>query len=212
MYLVLYVDDEEDLLNIGKSFLEETREYDIVTCSSAPGALEALRSQPFDAIVSDYQMPGMDGIELLKRIREQFGDLPFVLFTGKGREEVVIQAIDHGADFYLQKGGDPSSAYAELSHKLRQAIEKKRAEASLRINEERLRMTQGIGRIGSWGSITRKHGSSGLLKMPLKFSGCPSPLTAWSALMMWRQVSPTGTRPARFSTRFSVPGMNTPLN
>ena len=150
MYLVLYVDDEEDLLDIGKSFLEETREYDIITCSSAPGALEALRSQPFDAIVSDYQMPGMDGIELLKRIREQFGDLPFVLFTGKGREEVVIQAIDHGADFYLQKGGDPSSAYAELSHKLRQAIEKKRAEASLRINEERLPMTQGIGRIGSW--------------------------------------------------------------
>ena len=103
MYSVLYVDDEEALLEIAKLFLERSGEFAFETTLSAKGALELLASRPFDAIISDYQMPGMDGIELLKKVRSMHGDIPFILFTGKGREEVVIQAINHGADFYLQK-------------------------------------------------------------------------------------------------------------
>jgi len=52
----------------------------------------------FDAIVSDFQMPEMNGITLLREIRST-SDIPFILFTGKGREEVVIDAINNGADF-----------------------------------------------------------------------------------------------------------------
>ena len=51
-------------------------------------------------------MPVMDGISLLKSIRQRDGDIPFILFTGRGREEVVIDALNNGADFYIQKGGD----------------------------------------------------------------------------------------------------------
>ena len=58
-------------------------------------------------------MPGMDGIALLALVRRQHGRLPFILFTGKGREQVVIRAINEGADFYLQKGGDPGAQFAE---------------------------------------------------------------------------------------------------
>ena len=58
-------------------------------------------------------MPGMDGIELLKRVRKSFGNVPFILFTGRGREEVVIEAINNGVDFYLQKGGDPKAQFAD---------------------------------------------------------------------------------------------------
>lgn len=83
-------------------------------------------------------MPGMDGIELLKVIRERFGDIPFVLFTGRGREEIVIEAIESGADFYLQKGGDPVSQFAELAHKIRQALRRKEAERSKQDSEQRL--------------------------------------------------------------------------
>jgi len=92
----------------------------------------------FDAIVADYQMPGMDGIGLLKEVRARHGSLPYILFTGKGREEVVIAAINNGADFYLQKGGDPRSQFAELAHKLRQAIGRVQSELALAASEKRL--------------------------------------------------------------------------
>ncbi len=131
MYSILYVDDEEALLEIGKIFLENDRTMTVETVTSAPAALDRIGSVPFDAIISDYQMPDMDGIEFLKAVRSRFSDIPFILFTGRGREEVVIQAINNGADFYLQKGGDPSAQFAELVHKVRMAIERRSATQAL---------------------------------------------------------------------------------
>lgn len=135
---VLYVDDEGDLLMIGKIFLERTGVFRVDTMTSAQNALSSSHIPSYDAIVSDYQMPEMDGIEFLKAVREQYGDIPFILFTGRGREEVVIEAINNGADFYLQKGGEPKSQFAELSHKIRQAVRRKQAEKSVRESEKRV--------------------------------------------------------------------------
>ena len=84
-------------------------------------------------------MPEMDGIELLALVRKQYGHLPFVLFTGKGREQVVIRAINEGADFYVQKGGDPGAQFAELAHKTRVAIERRATERELEERERRFR-------------------------------------------------------------------------
>ncbi|HVP94341.1 MAG TPA: response regulator [Methanoregulaceae archaeon] len=139
MYSVLYVDDEEPLLEIGKLFLEEKGEFSVDTSLSATDAFETIKRTRYDAIISDYLMPGLDGIEFLKQVRSVFGDIPFILFTGKGREEVVIQAIDNGVDFYLQKGGEPGAQYAELAHKIRTAVNKKRTEKAMRENEEKFR-------------------------------------------------------------------------
>lgn len=125
---LLYVDDEQDLLIVGKIFLERTGGFTVETMTSAKEALNSPFIQSYDAIVSDYQMPGMNGIEFLKVIREKHGDIPFILFTGRGREEIVIEAINNGADFYLQKGGEPKSQFAELSHKIKQAVRSRRAE------------------------------------------------------------------------------------
>ncbi|MEI6841331.1 MAG: response regulator [Methanomicrobiales archaeon] len=106
---VLYVDDEPDLLDIGRLFLEEDGDFTVTTALNAPEAVRLLEQEKFDAIISDYQMPEMDGIQFLLAVRARFGLIPFILFNGKGREEVVIQAINSGADFYLQKGGDPGA-------------------------------------------------------------------------------------------------------
>jgi PAS domain S-box-containing protein len=138
MISVLYVDDEESLLEIARLFLEETGEFRIGTAISAKDALKDDSIRSYDAIVSDYQMPGMDGIAFLKLVRERFGDIPFILFTGRGREEVVIDAINNGADFYIQKGGDPEAQFAELAHKIRQSVRRKQAEYSLHDSERRL--------------------------------------------------------------------------
>ena len=139
MYRVLYIDDEPDLLEIGRLFLEMDGTFSVDTLTSAPAALSRMRTTAYDAIISDYQMPEMDGIVFLKKVRAEFGNLPFILFTGKGREEVVVQAIDNGVDFYVQKGGDPGSQFTELAHKVKSAISRRKAEIALQESEQRLR-------------------------------------------------------------------------
>ncbi len=86
MIKVLYTDDESGLLEIGKLFLERSGELRVETAISAPEAIRMLKDHSFDVIVSDYQMPGMDGIELLKNLRGRCGGIPLILFTGSGRE------------------------------------------------------------------------------------------------------------------------------
>src|SRR5208337_4637545 len=103
MISVLYVDDEPELLALGKIFLEKTGDFSVTTVSAAHDAIDLMASRHFDLVLSDYQMPEMDGIAFLKEVRSRYYNLPFILFTGRGREEIVIEAINNGADFYLQK-------------------------------------------------------------------------------------------------------------
>ena len=136
MISVLCVDDEPVLLDIEKAFLEQKKEFHVETATSGAEALRRLKSNSIDAVVADYQMPEMDGIELLKNIRSHDG-LPFILFTGRGREEVAIEAINNGVDFYIQKGGDPVAQFAELAHKIRQAVKRWKAERLLVESEQK---------------------------------------------------------------------------
>lgn len=131
MFSVLYVDDEPMLLELAKLFLEKTGDFRIDTLPSAKAALETLARTSYDCIISDYQMPGMDGIVFLKTVRSHGSTIPFIIFTGKGREDVVIEALNSGADFYLQKGGDPKAQFVELAHKIRQAIQIKGAQKTM---------------------------------------------------------------------------------
>jgi len=134
---VLYVDDEIVLLNLGKLFLERYGDYLVIPAQGVEEAIDQLKHNTFDIIISDYQMPVMDGIEFLKHLKAGGDTTPFILFTGKGREEVIIDAFDNGADFYLQKGGEPKSQFAELSKKIQSAVSRRRAEIDLlKKNEE----------------------------------------------------------------------------
>lgn len=138
MYSVLYVDDEPALLDIGKIYLDKSGHFCVDTASSVSEALEKLKARPYDAIVSDYQMTEIDGIQFLRYIREHYRDIPFILFTGRGREEVVIEALNSGADFYLQKGGEPKSQFAELDYKIRAAIDRRRVQDELKDSRKQL--------------------------------------------------------------------------
>jgi len=135
---VLYVDDESALLDITQISLEKDGDFSVSTALSAADGLLMMQEQTFDAVISDYQMPDMDGIRFLKQIRSSGSTIPFIIFTGLGREEVVMEALNCGADFYLQKGGDPKSQFVELKSKIRHAVSLNRTEQSLRDSNRRL--------------------------------------------------------------------------
>jgi PAS domain S-box-containing protein len=120
---VLHVDDDPDLVAVAAACLErEDERFDVLTATDATAALATLEEEPVDCVVSDYEMPGRDGIELLEAVREAHPDLPFVLFTGRGSEEVASEAISAGVTDYLQKGTDPSQ-YAVLANRVANAVD-----------------------------------------------------------------------------------------
>ncbi len=135
---ILYVDDEPLLLYGTKEYLGSLG-FIVDIAESAALALHKITETTYHAIVSDYQMPGMNGIEFLKEIRRRNLDIPFILFTGRGREEVVIEAIEHGADFYVQKGGKPAPQFSELTHKIRMAVSRRNDTRALLESELRFR-------------------------------------------------------------------------
>lgn len=135
MISIMCVDDEPFILDLTKTFLERSGDLQVETFSSALKALDQFPRRGYDAVICDYEMPEMNGIDLLKRLRLMGHDVPFILFTGRGREDVVIEALNNGADFYLQKGGDVKAQFVELEHKVRQAVMKKNAEYALSVME-----------------------------------------------------------------------------
>jgi PAS domain S-box-containing protein len=139
MLSVLLVDDEDALLNLTKIFLEKGKDINVTTTLSAFDALTLMESNSFHAVVSDYEMPLMNGIDFLKSVKSRGDDTPFIIFTGRGREYVAIDALNCGASFYLQKGGDVPAQYAELRNMIHQAAQRKQSEQALLNSEERYR-------------------------------------------------------------------------
>ncbi|HOW14123.1 MAG: response regulator [Methanosarcina sp.] len=114
---VLIVDDDPSFLEISKTFLEVFHNIDSDTVDSAGEALNMLEKDSYDVIVSDYDMPVMNGISFLKTIRDKRINIPFILFTGVG-EELMHQAIQNGANSFILKTSDPKTQYTELSKQI----------------------------------------------------------------------------------------------
>ncbi len=125
---ILHVDDDPDLGEATKTFLERVdEEFAVTTATSAVEGLDLLDKGAFDCVISDYEMPNTNGIEFLELVREQYPDLPFILFTGKGSEEVASDAIASGATDYMQKrmGTDQ---YDVLANRVKNAVDQYRAQ------------------------------------------------------------------------------------
>lgn len=134
---VLFVDDELDILEQAKIFLEREDDRMVVdTAVSAEEGLEVLEEEEYDAVVSDYQMPEMDGLDFLKTVREEEdSEIPFIIFTGRGREDVAMDALNLDADRYLQKGGDPKSQYSVLGEAIVHEVEHRQVEDRLELTD-----------------------------------------------------------------------------
>jgi CheY-like chemotaxis protein len=122
---VLLIDDEPALLEVLKPFFERSGEMSVQTSSSATEALTILPEKSFDAIIVDYDMPELTGIDFLKILRSKGDTTPVIIFTGVGHERTAIDAINYGANFFLQKDEDPKKVFPELCEMVKTAVESK---------------------------------------------------------------------------------------
>jgi PAS domain S-box-containing protein len=134
---VLHVEDDPAFADLAVTGLE--RAADRLSVEKAPSAAKGSErlGDDIDCIVSDYNMPGMDGIEFLTAVRESYPDLPFILFTGRGSEEVASDAISAGVTDYLQKESG-TDQFTVLANRIINSVEKERVHDKLTQQTEEL--------------------------------------------------------------------------
>ncbi len=113
---VLVVDDFATMRRIVKGVLKQLGFKDIIEADDGTSALNELKKQKVGLIVSDWNMPKMTGLELLKKVRadEELKSIPFVMVTAEGQKENVIEAVKAGVSNYIVKPFTPET----LSEKL----------------------------------------------------------------------------------------------
>ncbi|MFC7028376.1 PAS domain S-box protein [Halomicroarcula sp. GCM10025710] len=127
------------LLDLAATFLErENAGFTVDTATSTAEGLERLGAD-VDCIVSDYDMPDLNGIEFLEAVRSDYPDLPFILFTGKGSEEIASEAISAGVTDYLQKGTS-GEQYTVLANRIGNAVDQFRSQTKLEASQQRLEL------------------------------------------------------------------------
>ena len=137
---VLHVDDDPAILEISKLILMDMGNFEIDQVCCVDDALKKLSSKQYDVVISDYEMPQKNGLEFLKRLREQKNDVAFIIFTGKGREDVAVKALNLGADRYLDKTGSTETVYGELAHAINNLVEQKKSKEQLDKSEIKYRI------------------------------------------------------------------------
>jgi len=102
---VLLVDDEKEFLEIMSERMKD-RDMEVTTATSAQQALEIIEKESFDAIILDFQMPGMDGMEALKAIKAKKPEAQIILLTGYATVEKSVEAMKIGATDFVEKPAD----------------------------------------------------------------------------------------------------------
>jgi PAS domain S-box-containing protein len=122
---VVYVDDYEELCELTAAGLEEASDRLSVATVTDPTAVTE-RLLKYDCIVSDYEMPETDGLELLRQVRVLDDEIPFILYTGEGSEDIASDAIELGVTDYLTKSGG-SERFTRLAHRIESVVDARRA-------------------------------------------------------------------------------------
>lgn len=126
---ILIVDDETNILRILKTALGKN--YDIATARNAEEALSVMSTSQINLILSDYRLPDMDGIELLKRVKGDMPNIPFIVITAYGTIERAVEAMKKGAYTYLTKPVNLDILYSII----REALSEDQSEGTIQGEE-----------------------------------------------------------------------------
>ena len=132
---ILCVDDEPFVLEILEKFFERESGFTVKKCLNATDALGLLNTQQFEAVIADFGLPDIDGINLLKETRAMGFSGLYIIITGKHRAHVAIDALNNGADYYVQKGAGIVSDIDTLVTFIREGVGKIRADRALHESE-----------------------------------------------------------------------------
>lgn len=114
MIQILFIDDESNFLEVGKTILEDTIKCRVDMLVDATLVVSHLNSTEYDAVISDYSMPDITGLELLEQIRKVEKNIPFILLTGHSSEDIAIKSVNQNMDLYLKRGGEkPDDLFTE---------------------------------------------------------------------------------------------------
>jgi len=103
---ILVVDDDRDMRESVVELLEFSEKYAIDSAIHGENALYKLEEKSYSAIISDVKMPVMDGLELLRTVREKYPEIPFIIMSAHGDIAMAVEAIDNGAFYFIEKGTD----------------------------------------------------------------------------------------------------------
>lgn len=147
---VLHVDDEPDFVAIAAEHLEwESDRIEVTTATTAAEGLDRLATNEIDCVVADYRLTDTDGIEFLDAAREREPAIPFILFTGKGDEEVASSAITAAVTDYVRKQ-DESEQWAYLADRIEEAVDTQRARREAIRSLDLLNRTERLADTGGW--------------------------------------------------------------
>jgi PAS domain S-box-containing protein len=132
---ILCVDDEPFVLEILKKFFERESGFLVKTCLNATDTLDQLNAQWFDVVIADFGLPDIDGIQLLRETRGMGFSGLFIIITGKHRAHVAIDALNNGADYYVQKGAGIVNDIDSLITFIKEGVGRIRADGTLRERE-----------------------------------------------------------------------------
>ena len=136
---VLAVDDDPDFCaTLADALQREDDQFTVVTATRANDALDRLDDGSFDCVVSDYEMPGMDGLDFLAAVRDRDERLPFILLTGSGSESLASRALSQGVTDYLPKSGSREQ-FKILANRIETAVDSYRTRELLERERERYR-------------------------------------------------------------------------
>ena len=100
---ILIIDDEESILSVLRTYLQNECGYEVTTASNAMDGLTRLLEQRFSLVIADVNMPGMDGIELVMRIKASYSGIHVIMISGRGDADIIVHAMKMGADDYVTK-------------------------------------------------------------------------------------------------------------
>lgn len=147
---ILHVDDDPHFTDLTADRIETAGDHFIVeTATNASEGMEIIDSQSIDCVISDYDMPGQNGIEFLRTVRDTHPELPFILFTGEGSESIASEAISAGVTEYKRKESGVDQ-FELLANRIEIAVEQYRTEQELADLNKRFELALSETDTGIW--------------------------------------------------------------